>query len=504
MNTDIILELKGISKYFPGVKALDTVDLKVKKGSVHGLLGENGAGKSTLMNIITGSLSPDNGEIIINGKKINHQSVTISRQAGIGLVHQEGSLLPYLDVKSNLFLGRFPTNLGFINEKELSQKTEIFLGEMGITTIKPETLVVHLSTAERQLVEIGKALTVNPKLLLLDEPTASLTEREVDLLFSIINNLKKKGVGVIYITHRLDEVFRICDEITIFRDGRHIITGASNAFTTDSLISNMVGRSINEQMRMLMIDREKAKDGEVLFEVRNLSKKGFFRNISFSVRRGEVLGLAGLIGAGRSSVLEAIFGCLLPDEGEIVIKGKKTVINNQRRAIKNKIAFIPEDRKNKGLSLIANVRDNIIISTLRNHRNKLLLSERKQNLTAERSIELLNIRTPSIKKIVGQLSGGNQQKVILARWLETKPEILLLDEPTHGIDVGGKIEIYKIIERLTNEGISVILASSEMTELLLLSDRIAVLYNGEITGFLSRQEATEDKILALASGEVRK
>jgi ABC-type sugar transport system ATPase subunit len=503
MNTDIILELKGISKYFPGVKALDKVDLRVKKGSVHGLLGENGAGKSTLMHIITGSLSPDNGEIIINGRSINHQSVTISRHAGIGLVHQEGSLLPYLDVKSNLFLGQFPANLGFINEKELTKKTEEFLGKIGITTIKPNALVVHLSTAERQLVEIGKALTVNPKLLLLDEPTASLTEREVEILFSIIKSLKKNGVGIIYITHRLDEVFRICDEITIFRDGKHIITGATDNFTIDSLISNMVGRSINEQMRALMLNRGK-KDGESVLEVRNLSKKGFFRNISFNVRRGEVLGFAGLIGAGRSSVLESIFGCLIPDNGEIIIKGKKTIINNQQEAIKNKIAFIPEDRKNKGLSLIASVRDNILISTLKNYRNRLLLSEKKQNLTAEKSKELLKIRTPSIKKSVGQLSGGNQQKVILARWLETKPEIFLLDEPTHGIDVGGKIEIYKIIERLTNEGISVILASSEMTELLLLSDRIAVMYNGEITGFLSRQEATEDKILALASGETRK
>jgi ABC-type sugar transport system ATPase subunit len=439
--------------------------------------------------------------MFVEGKQVHYNNVMMSRQSGVGMVHQEGSLLPYLSVASNLFLGEFPSHFGFIDEKKLSEKTLDFLTEIGIHGINPETLVVKLSAAERQLVEIGKALMVNPKLLILDEPTSSLTEREVETLFSIIKKLKAKDVGIIYITHRMDEVFKICDVLTVFRDGRHVITGPAEDFSIDSLISNMVGRSMNEQMNSLMLNREDVERNDVFLEVKNLSKKGYFSDVSFNVCRGEVVGLAGLVGAGRSSVLGAIFGSLPIDAGEFFIKGEKKKINNARIAIENKIAFIPEDRKNKGLSLIASVRDNIIISTLKNHRNKFLLSERKQNQVAENYKKQLNIRTPSIKKLVGQLSGGNQQKVIIARWLETKPSLLLLDEPTHGIDVGAKVEIYKIIEKLTQEGISIVIASSEMSELMLLSDRIIVMYNGKITGILDKKEAKEDVILALASGE---
>jgi len=503
MANQYLLELRGVTKLFPAVKALDQVELSVKSGSVHALLGENGAGKSTLMNIITGVYQPDEGEIEFEGRPVRFSGVDVSRKAGIGLVHQEGSLLPDMDVRSNLFLGRYPSRCGFVNHKRLSRLAREFLDSIGMEEIDECAVVETLSTAQRQLVEIAKALIDKPKLLLLDEPTASLTEREVELLFKIIRSLQQEGVGIIYISHRLDEIFQICDRITVFRDGKHIITDAAENFTFDSMITSMVGRSLNEQAGTLMKNREDVLRDERVLELDHLSRKGFFEDISISLRKGEVLGLAGLVGAGRSSLLESMFGFSGITSGSIRIKGKQININHPNTAIRHKVAFIPEDRKYKGLSMAADIRENINISTMRRMRGRLLLSESKQNKAAEKYCQKLRIKTDTVFKQVNQLSGGNQQKVIISRWLQTEPEIMLLDEPTHGIDVGAKQEIYKMIEDLTRQGISVVVASSEMTELMLLCDRIAVMCEGRITGCLSREEATEDKILTLASGEIQ-
>lgn len=499
MEKETFLELNGISKIFPGVKALDRVNLDIKKGEVHAILGENGAGKSTLMNVITGACQPEEGDMKLEGKKIKFGGVEDSLKSGIALVHQESSLLSYLDVKSNLYLGHFPSKFGFINSKLIRKKAIELFEQLGIVGVSPDAIVNNLSMANRQLVEIAKAISTNPKLLLLDEPTASFTDKETSVLFDIIGRLKSENVSIVYISHRMEEIFEIADVITVFRDGAHIITNDASNFTIDSLITNMVGRSLNDQMTELMRNREKVVQEEVVLEVENISRNKEFRNISFQLHKGEVLGLGGLVGAGRTELLESIFGYRKLDSGKIKVKGIQVAINNPSVAIKNKIAFIAENRKEKGLSLIASIMDNINIVTMKNNKKWLLLSNKKQNLAAEECVKKLNIKTPSVSKIVGELSGGNQQKVIVSRWLLSKPDILLLDEPTHGIDVGAKVEIYKIIENLTKDGISVVIASSEMAELLKLSDRILVMHTGNVTGEIIKSEVTQEKILMYAS-----
>lgn len=504
MNKEIFLELKNISKVFPGVKALNSVNLKIYSGEVHALMGENGAGKSTLMNVIIGNYQPDEGEIYLHGEKVNFDRVEDSIHAGIGLVHQENSLLEYLDVKSNLFLGHFPSTMGFVNEKDIYSQTMKLFEQLGIEGISPDELVRNLSTANRQLVEIAKAISINPRLLLLDEPTASLTEKETVVLFKIIQKLVANGVAVVYISHRMDEIFKISDKITVLRDGGWVMTGDSKELTKESLVSYMVGRSLDNQMHAIMNNRSQVIKDEIVIKVEHLSRKGEFEDISFEVKKGEVLGIGGLVGAGRTELLETIFGYREKTGGQIWIKGKQVNIRHPSDAIRQKMAFIPEDRKNKGLSLIASVRDNMNIVTMKTYRKGLLLNEYKQNVVAKEYIKKLNIKTPTSEKAAGQLSGGNQQKIIISRWLQTKPDILLLDEPTHGIDVGAKAEIYKIIEDLTKEGLSVILVSSEMTELLLMSDRIMVMREGKVTGVLDKDLTNQEEILTHASSPDKK
>lgn len=501
MSVKEFLHLQHISKVFPGVKALNDIDMVLNCGEVHAVMGENGAGKSTLMNIITGVYNHDEGELIVEGKEVCYHGVDESRKAGISLVHQENSLLGYLDVKSNLYLGHIPCKYGFIKQKEMRDKTRQLFKELGIDNISPDAIVKNLSMANRQMVEIAKAISSNPKLLLLDEPTASLTEKETEILFNIIEMLKNKGVAIVYISHRMDEIFKVADVITVLRDGCHVKTAPASEFTIDTLIANMVGRSLNNQLDSMMQDRDKYIKDEVVLKVDNLCRDKEFEGISFELKKGEVLGLGGLVGAGRTELLEAIFGYTKIKQGKIFIKGKEVSIVHPSVAIKNKIGFIPEDRKQKGLSLIASIRENVNISTMKNHIKMFLLSEKSQNDTVNEMVKELNIKTPSIKKVVGELSGGNQQKVIISRWLLTKPDILLLDEPTHGIDVGAKAEIYRMIEDLTHQGISVILASSEMSELMMMSDRILVMYTGKMMKILDKEDFSQELILSYASGQ---
>lgn len=501
MKSKNIIELVGISKNFPGVKALNKVDLTVAKGEVHALLGENGAGKSTMMNIICGNYQPNEGEIIWNNKRIIFDTPYIAKKAGIGIVHQENSLLLYLDIKSNIFLGHYPQKFGFVDKKEIKESTVKLLSELGMDHLDPDSIVGRLSLADKQMVEIAKALSIKPKLLLLDEPTAALTKKETSILFDIILRLKNKDVGIIYISHRLEEVFEIADTVTILRDGIKIKSESIDKITMKEVITNMVGRELEYYEKTITAALSDTTINEVILKVENLTSKNKFEGINLELRKGEIVGIAGLVGAGRSELLESIFGYGASDNGEIYIKGKKAIIKHPKDAINLKIALIPEDRKIKGLFLERSVEDNICIASIKKFSKKLLLNKKEMGKVTSHYIEELKIKTPSVNKKVVDLSGGNQQKTIIARWLLSKPEILMLDEPTHGVDVGAKGEIYKIIEELKTQGLGIILVSSEMPELILLSDRIIVMRNGKISGELEKkEEINEENIMLLASG----
>lgn len=502
MDSEVLMELQGISKFFPGVKALQDMNLKFKKGEVHAIVGENGAGKSTIMNIMFGTYPQNKGKIIWKGEEINFKNPLDAQNIGIGMVHQENSLLPYLDVQNNIFMGHYPSNGPLIKTKEVKNETLELLNELHIDNINPGTIVAELGMADKQLIEIAKALARHPDFIMFDEPTAALTAKETKVLMQIIHDLKQKGVGVVYVSHRLNEIFEISDTITILRDGRHVITGKKDEFNTKKVVEHMVGRQLDDQIQNLKMQKKCESDSEVILKVENLNKKGEFENISFELKKGEVLGFAGLIGAGRSQLLEAIFGFEPADGGSIYIEGRKQKIRHPEVAIKAGLGFVPEERKVKGLFPGLSVKDNINIVTIKECKSGIFISHKKEKEAAEKSVNKLNIRTPDIERAVVNLSGGNQQKTIISRWLLMNPKILLMDEPTHGIDVGAKAEIYKIIDNLTNEGVSVILVSSELPELLLLSDRIAVMYRGKLAGLLNRDEFSQEKIMYYATGQV--
>lgn len=495
MGSEIILKMKGITKTFPGVKALDNVSLEVKKGTVHGLMGENGAGKSTLMNILIGILQQDSGEIEFLGRKLNIRSTADALNAGISMIHQELCPIPEMTVAENIFLGREPSKWGMVNEKELYEKTSKLLNELGID-INPREKMKYLSTAYMQLVEIAKAISYESDLIIMDEPTSAITEKEVDRLFGMIRKLTSKGVAIIYITHKMEEVFKITHECTVFRDGRYVGTGSSDELTDQQLISMMVGREVNQ----IFPKKEVEKFGDVLLEVKNLCHEKFFNNVSFKVRAGEILGFSGLMGAGRSEVMETIFGINKATSGEIYVKGKKEIIKSPKDAIKLGIGLLTEDRKRTGLFLPLSVTNNTIMSDLRSYSNNIgMVNEKKVISACENQKKNLNIKTPSLSQTIDNLSGGNQQKVLIARWLLMNPDILIIDEPTRGIDVGAKSEIHKLMSQLAQEGKAIIMISSELPEILGMSDRVIVMHEGKITGELSRDEATQEKIMLYAT-----
>jgi ABC-type sugar transport system ATPase subunit len=493
----MICRINHVTKRFPGVIALNKVSFEIEKGRVHAIVGENGAGKSTLMNILSGVYNADEGSVEFLGNPAICTPPRMAQIAGIAMIHQELSLAPHMSVAENIFEGRMPKYaLGFINFNTLYQDCKDLLARLGITHINPKTLVKNVSVSEMQLLEIAKALSLNAKMLIMDEPTSSLTNTEIDFLLKIIDNLRNDGVTTLYISHKLEEVLRIADRITVLRDGQHIATKPKEEMDEKKLINLMVGREFNQIIQRKFISGY--DDKTPLLEVRNLyDMDGRIKNVSFRLYPGEVLGLTGLVGAGRSELLQAVFGVQKLTSGEIIMNGKKVIINKPGDAIKLGIGLIPEGRKIQGLFLKMPVEDNMIMVYLKRLCYKLGIIKKKKSreLSAE-YIKKLSIKTPSVNQIVSNLSGGNQQKTIIARWLMNNPKILLMDEPTHGIDIGAKAEIYGIIDDLAKMGVSIVLLSSEMPEVLSLCDRIMVMHHGELKGILSHAEADQVKIMS--------
>lgn len=494
MSEQYILEMQNITKEFPGVKALDNIQLKVKKGTVHALMGENGAGKSTLMKIIFGIYTPNHGTIKYKGKELNVSSTKEALKNGISMIHQELSPVPHMTVAENIFLGREPLKgkFGWVNDKKMVEDARELFEKLDMK-IDPTSKMKDLSIANMQMVEIATAVSYHADLIIMDEPTSAITEKEVEQLFDIIHSLKAKGVSIIYISHKMDEIFKICDEITVFRDGQYIGTKGAHELNQDTLIQMMVGREIKQ-----VFHKEAAEIKEVVLKVNNLSKEGKFKNISFEVRKGEILGIAGLMGSGRTEVMESIFGIDPPDSGEIFIHGEKIKIKSPQDAIKRKLSLLTEDRKLTGAFLPISIRENMIISNIDHFSQLGYVNKKLVDETCKQQVERLNIKTPSIDQLIMNLSGGNQQKVLLARWLLNDPDILILDEPTRGVDVGAKSEIHKLMSKLAQEGKAIIMISSELPEVLGMSDRVIVMHEGSKKGELSRKEANQEKILEVA------
>lgn len=494
-ENNIILQMENISKSFPGVKALSEVQLTVRRGTIHALMGENGAGKSTLMKVLNGMYAPDSGQITFQGQPVTIDKTETALKLGISMIHQELSPIPHMAVAENIFLGREPLGkFGLIDKRRLYADTKALLDQLEIE-INPATLMKDLSVANKQMVEIAKAISYEASLLIMDEPTSAITEREVAHLFNIIRSLKAKGVGIIYITHKMDEVFKIADEITVLRDGKHIATVPASQTNRDNLITMMVGRELTA-----MFPKEEAPIGEVVLSVRNLTRKGIVENVSFDLRRGEILGIAGLMGAGRTEVIEGIFGIHKIDAGEIIINGKKARIHSPADAIKYGLALLTEDRKLTGILGVLPVRDNMMIASLANYEKRGFLNRRQIEATCNQEKGRLSIKTPSMDQLIKLLSGGNQQKVLVSRWLLTTPDILILDEPTRGIDVGTKAEIHKLMCKLAQEGKAIIMISSELPEILGMSDRVLVMHEGRVGGVFERKDATQESIMQAATG----
>ncbi|MDR1536172.1 MAG: sugar ABC transporter ATP-binding protein [Planctomycetota bacterium] len=499
MAEPCLLSVRGISKTFPGVKALEEVDFDLAAGEVHALLGENGAGKSTLVKILTGIHRKDAGSIAIGGVETEITDSADARRKGIAAIHQEFALSPHLDAGTNIFLGRIPNHLFFLaNRRRIYRESQEILDRLA-TGIDARTRVADLGVGKRQMVEIAKALSMNTRMLIMDEPTSALSSEECRHLFKIIAELKGQGIGIIYISHKLDEIHRICDRISVMRDGRKVSTREAGNITVAEIIRQMVGREIGEQFYKGEVER-----GEPVLEARRLSDRTFLRDISFSVRRGEILGLAGLVGAGRTETARCLFGVSPLASGDILVNGRKVDIRSPRDAVANGIVMLSEDRKGSGLFLPQSLNFNITIAALNAARSRreyfrfgCLDSANQRRRTREYS-ERLRIKTPSIDQSMRNLSGGNQQKSILAKWLLLNPGVVIFDEPTRGIDVGAKQEIYRLMEQLLSKGMAIIMISSELPEILALSDRILVLSRGRAAGVLERGEATQEKIMTLA------
>ncbi|KAA6174060.1 sugar ABC transporter ATP-binding protein [Pseudomonas marginalis] len=490
------LQLTGIVKRFPGVLALNGVSLSLCRGEVHAICGENGAGKSTLMKIISGQIVPDEGSITFLGHAQSFKSVGDAERAGIAIIHQELNLVPHLSVAENVFLAREPVRFGIINRRKLLADTRKYLDRLGLD-INPATSVSRLSVAQQQMVEIAKALSLNAQVLILDEPTSSLTETETVHLFRIINELKSQGVGMLYISHRLDEMQHIVDRVTVMRDGCYISTSLFANTTLDAIVANMVGRSLEEKFP----PRTCLPTDEVLLKVNNLGRKGKFDSINFDLRKGEILGFAGLMGAGRTEVARAIFGADPIDEGSLELHGNPITISSPQDAIRHGIAYLSEDRKSDGLALKMSLSSNITLANMDAVCNAFgFIRFKDEEKAALHFIESLGIRTPSPHQTTRHLSGGNQQKVVIAKWLFRNSRILFFDEPTRGIDVGAKYAIYQLINTLAAQGIGIVLISSELPELLGMSDRILVFHEGRMTGELNAQATSQEEIMHYASG----
>ena len=493
--TSPLLEIQGIRKAFPGVVALDNVSFQLKAGTVHALMGENGAGKSTLMKIIAGIYTPDKGEIRLNGRAVTLASPIDALNQGIAMIHQELNLMPHMTVAENVWITREPKNrFGFVDHAELNRKTAELFKTLNID-IDPTIEIQELSVANRQMVEIAKAVSYDSDVLIMDEPTSALTEKEVSHLFAIIRNVRAQGKGIIYITHKMNELFEIADEFSVFRDGQYIATCASTDVTRDDIIKMMVGREITQ-----MFPKQTVPIGEVVLSVRNLTLDGVFKDVSFDIRAGEIMGMAGLVGSGRSNVAETLFGVTPASGGSIAINGQDIRIDTPAKAMSAGLAFLTEDRKETGCFLCLNIQDNMDSAVLsQRYVSKGFVQNKPLVKDCVEMAQRLRVKTPDMNEIIQNLSGGNQQKVLVGRWLLTNPKILILDEPTRGIDVGAKAEIHRLVSELAGTGVAILMISSEMPEVLGMSDRIAVMHEGRITGILDRKDADQVSVMDLAA-----
>ncbi|MEG0689268.1 MAG: sugar ABC transporter ATP-binding protein [Hungatella sp.] len=498
---DYRLEMKGISKSFPGVKALDNVTIKVRPGTVHALMGENGAGKSTLMKCLFGIYKMDEGEVYLDGEKVNIINADDALHKGIAMVHQELQPIPERSIGENIFCGRYPMKkflgvIPIVDHKRMYTEAAQLLKDVRME-YDPKAKLGTLSVSQMQSVEIAKAVSMNAKVVILDEPTSSLTDNEVEALFKIINDLRDKGVSLIYISHKMDEILRIADDVSIMRDGQYVGTWEAGELTTDMIITKMVGRELTN-----IYPPKDNKPGDVILEVKDYCSihPKSFQHVSFKLRKGEILGLGGLVGAQRTELMEAIFGIRHIEQGDVIYKGESLRIRRPQDAIRDGIALLTEDRRATGIFGVLSIADNVSIASLDQYLDaKIILNDKKIEQLVKENVAKLSIKTPSSKTLIQNLSGGNQQKVIISRWLANNPDVLILDEPTRGIDVGAKYEIYSIMVDLARQGKSIIMISSEMSELIGMSDRILVMCNGKLTGEVTGDQATQENIMSLAT-----
>lgn len=492
--TEYVLEARNIRKQFPGVKALNGVNFQLKKGEIHALMGENGAGKSTFIKIITGVHKADEGEIFIKGKKVEINNPNDAKKLGIAVVHQQLACYPHLSITENIFIGQelvhpFGKRLLW---RDMHKKTKELLNELGVD-YDPFTPMGALSIAQQEIVEIAKAISTNAEIIIMDEPTAALTKKESEELYRIIEQLKAKGTSIIFVSHRMEDVYRLADRITVFRDGQYIGTWDSDKISTQELIVAMVGREVNQ-----LFPKKQVQIGEEILRIEGLTKTGYFRDVSFNLRKGEILALTGLVGAGRSEVCQAIAGILKPDKGKIFIEGKVVKISNPSDALRLGIGYLPEDRQEQGLIVEWEIFKNISLPVLQKFANRLWLNVNREITTANDLASKVNVKARSVFDKVSSLSGGNQQKVVVAKLLNINPKIIIMDEPTKGIDVGAKAAIHELMSELAGEGYGIIMISSEMPEVLGMADRVVVMCEGRVTAVFDRKEATQEKILEAA------
>ncbi|MBQ8304952.1 MAG: sugar ABC transporter ATP-binding protein [Blautia sp.] len=493
-----VLETRGITKNFTGTKALDDVSIYVEPGEVHGIVGENGAGKSTLMKILSGIYRKDSGEIFLNGKQVEFNNPNEAIQSGIGIVHQEVSIVPNLSVAENIFANRQPVNaLGLINRKQMNQDTMALLEEFGARDIDPGGQVRFLTIAQQQVLEILKAMSCNPSVLILDEPTSSLTDNESEALFASIRRLKEKGTSFIYISHHLDEIFKICDSISILKDGRFVCRADVKDIDQPFIVRNMVGREITDEYGS---GQKQRTAGEVIFEARQLGRVSEFAKVDFKLRKSEIVGVFGLVGAGRTELASSFVGLTQPETGELYFEGKPVKIRSMKQAISMGMAYVSEDRKNSGLFLKKTIRDNIVANKLKKIAKGPFISKKTGDRMAEDAIDRYSVACSSKEQLAGDLSGGNQQKILVAEWLSDVPRVLIVDEPTKGIDVGSRSQIYGFINDLANQGTAVMMISSDLMEIIGMSDRVVVMKDGFVAGEVAKEDMTEEHILSIATG----
>ncbi|SIS39807.1 sugar ABC transporter ATP-binding protein [Salimicrobium flavidum] len=497
MSDKPFVSMEGIDKSFSGNQVLKDVRFSLIPGEVHALMGENGAGKSTLIKILTGIHGKDAGTIEVKGKEQNFSSPKEAEKDGIVVIHQELNIIPYLTVTQNMFLGKELTwgKTGILRQKEMYEQTKRNLAMLGVEDIDPNETAGDLSVGKQQMIEIARALSTKAEMIVMDEPTAALTDKEIENLFSVIRSLQSQNVAVVYISHRMEEIFNICDRITVLRDGEYAGMKVLNETSFDEIVKMMVGRELGDRF-----PERNHQLGETIFEVKNLEREGHFKDVSFDVKAGEILGVAGLMGAGRTEIMETIFGAAKRKAGEILIDGTPISIRDPSDAIKAGIGFITEDRKNEGLVLHLSIRENIALTNLKSVSEKGWMSHKKEQQLVEKLVEKLHVRTTGAEQDVQSLSGGNQQKVVIAKWLGIQPKVLILDEPTRGVDIGAKKEIYHIINELTEKGVAILMVSSELPEILGVSDRIMVIHEGELASILDGKEANQEMIMKAATG----